>query len=87
MNGHVECAAEQLIPADRNELVFHPQGLDVWLDSSRRLNSSVRFLLNGLAQRLESTVLPLESNRITCALMLFECSEPTPALRVDASVR
>jgi hypothetical protein len=37
-------AAQQLIQPERNQLAFHSRGLGAWLDSSRPVNLSVRYL-------------------------------------------
>jgi hypothetical protein len=50
---------------------------DVPLNSSRRVNSGVRFLLNGKTQEPESVILNLiQAEDLSCVLMLFECYEP-----------
>ena len=44
---------------------------------SRRVNSGVRFLLNGKTQEPESVLLSLiQAEDLSCVLMLLECYEP-----------
>jgi hypothetical protein len=52
------------------------EDLNGFEDASGPVNSSVRFLLNGEVQILESVILNLAKRKMACVLMLMEGSEP-----------